>query len=118
MQLWRGGGKLKVHLIVFKHIQDDHHDWSTWKIVIQPYCLLCMLLYSVLYKPYNFSICFIIISILEKNEKKCCHRKSQMHHIGGWGKTVRDHLAPTLGGRLASHDHYLKERGFWKKFVM
>ena len=41
-----------------------------------------------------------------------------MHHIGGWGKTVRNRLAPTLGGRLASHAHYLKERGFWKKYVM
>ena len=41
-----------------------------------------------------------------------------MHHIGGWGKTVPDRLVPTLGGRLASHAHYLKERGFWKKYVM
>ena len=42
-----------------------------------------------------------------------------MHHIGGWGKTVRDRLAPTLGGRLASHAHYLKEGGLKKKkYVM
>ncbi len=38
-----------------------------------------------------------------------------MHHIGSWGKTVRDRLVPTLGGRLASHAHYLKERGFLEK---
>ena len=28
---------------------------------------------------------------------------------------VRDRLAPTLGGRLASHAHYLKEGGFGGK---
>ena len=38
-----------------------------------------------------------------------------MHHIGGWGKTVPDRLAPTLGGRLASHAHYLKYGGFFFK---
>ena len=38
-----------------------------------------------------------------------------MHHIGGWGKTVSDRLAPTLGGRLASHAHYLKEGVFLQK---
>ena len=38
-----------------------------------------------------------------------------MHHIGGWGKMVRDRIAPTLGHRLASHAHYLKEGGFLGK---
>ena len=31
---------------------------------------------------------------------------------------VRDRLAPTLGGRLASHAHYLKAVFFLKKYVM
>ena len=31
---------------------------------------------------------------------------------------VRNRPAPTLGGRLASHAHYLKEGGFLKKYVM
>ena len=44
--------------------------------------------------------------------------KITIHHIGGWGKTVRGRLAPTLGGRLASHAHYLKEGIFWKKYAM
>ena len=44
--------------------------------------------------------------------------KITMPHIGGWGNMVRDRLAPTLGDRLASHAHYLKERGFYKKFIM
>ena len=35
-----------------------------------------------------------------------------MNNIGGWGKMVRDRLAPPLGVRLASHAHYLKEGGF------
>ena len=30
---------------------------------------------------------------------------------------VLDRLAPILGGRLASHAHYLKEGGFWEKYV-
>ena len=38
-----------------------------------------------------------------------------MHHIGGWGKTVPYRLAPTLGSRLASHAHYLKEGVFLEK---
>ena len=42
-----------------------------------------------------------------------------MHHIGGWGNTVRDRRVPTLGGRLASHAHYLKMGVFGdKKYVM
>ena len=37
----------------------------------------------------------------------------------GWGKTVPDRLAPTLGHRLASDAHYLKEGSFvCKKYVM
>ena len=64
--------------------------------------------------PYNISTCFIIISILEKNKKQLCHRQSQcIISIGGWGKTVRDRLAPTLGGHLTPHAHYLKEGGIW-----
>ena len=30
---------------------------------------------------------------------------------------IGDRLAPTLGGRLDSHAHYLKEGGIWKKYV-
>ena len=74
-----------------------------------------MLLYSVHRITYQHALS---PSILEKNKNKLCHRKSQciIGPIGGWGKMVWDRLAPTLGGRLASHAHYLRGRFF--KYVM
>ncbi len=73
-------------------------------------CLFCPVL-SSFSTPYNMSHALSLYQYLKRARQNFV----TMHHIGGWGKTVRDRLAPTLESRLASHAHYLKRGRFVEK---
>ena len=77
-----------------------------------------MLLYTVhRINRITFQYALLSYQFLKRTSKNVITENHNASYRG-MGKTVQDPLAPTLGGRLASHAHYLKQRGFWKKYVM